>query len=104
MVERAPPETGWSWFETEAPTLHDAALEDSFQRCFSSPAGVRVLMHLCSLTLDRVLGPEATPAALRHLEGQRALVLLLLRLSGRLGRPQAAAQPSPSPLLGETAP
>ena len=58
-----------------------------FARVFRGDDGARALAHLRALTLDRALGPDAPPDALRHLEGQRALVLHLLALveRGRAG-------------------
>lgn len=46
----------------------------SFARCFGTHDGERVLAHLRAMTRDRVLGPEASDAALRHIEGQRQLI------------------------------
>lgn len=59
-------------------TRHDhneqARLAIEVTRVFSSAEGRRVLHHLRALTRERVLGPDASDAQLRHLEGQRALV------------------------------
>lgn len=55
----------------------------AFARCFAGPDGVRVLSHLMEITLCRSLGPGADAAALRHLEGQRQLVL---RITGLIDR------------------
>ncbi len=79
MANPVPQDPGWSWFESVPGTPADPALADAYHHCFAGPAGQRVLAHLRALTLDRALGPEASPAALRHLEGQRALVFLMLR-------------------------
>jgi hypothetical protein len=46
----------------------------AFARAFSSRDGEAVLAHLRSITIERRLAPEASEAALRHIEGQRALV------------------------------
>ena len=54
-----------------------------FARCFGTGNGARVLAHLRGLTLDRALGPNATDAQLRHLEGQRALLCIILALVAR---------------------
>lgn len=48
--------------------------ELNFARCFSTSAGVAVMAHLRRITIERVLGPNATDAELRGLEAQRALV------------------------------
>lgn len=55
-----------------------------FARLFRGADGARALAHLRSLTVDRHLGPEASIARLRHLEGQRHLVNHILSLV-RLG-------------------
>lgn len=72
---------GWSWFSENRPASDEMA--GVFARCFSSPDGLRVLGFLKAMTLERALGPEANDAALRHLEGQRQLVVTLLALVAR---------------------
>lgn len=49
-------------------------IEQNYTRTFSTAAGVSVLNHLRKITIERVLGPDATDAQLRGLEAQRALV------------------------------
>ena len=44
---------------------------------------MRVLGFLKAMTLERAVGPEASDAALRHLEGQRQLVTTILALVAR---------------------
>ncbi|MFQ6739318.1 MAG: hypothetical protein ACLRFJ_01450 [Alphaproteobacteria bacterium] len=48
--------------------------ERMFARTFLSVSGAAVLSHLRKITIERVLGPNATDAELRGLEAQRALV------------------------------
>jgi hypothetical protein len=82
-------EAGWTWFDT-SPTERAARASASdkeasdasvtFARCFATPDGQRVLRHLRRLTLDRAVGPGTSDAHLRHLEGQRHLVLHILAL------------------------
>ena len=77
--------SGWQWFDApDDCELHDAEGDPSvtitFARCFDSPDGDRVLQHLRRLTLERALGPGASDALLRHLEGQRQLVAYILAL------------------------
>ncbi|MEO5376008.1 MAG: hypothetical protein H7840_17420 [Alphaproteobacteria bacterium] len=69
--------TGWSWFAEPdgAPDPEVTALARAFARCFADGDGERVLACLDGLTIGRVLGPDASDAALRHLEGQRQLVI-----------------------------
>lgn len=59
-------------------------------RTFSSDAGIRMLAHLRAITRDRVLGPDASDAQLRHVEGQRALVRHLESLIERGRHPVVA--------------
>ena len=54
--------------------MTDKQIEISYARTFGSGDGARVLAHLRGITIERFLGPDATDAALRALEGQRALV------------------------------
>ena len=57
--------------------------EKNFARTFGTPDGRAVLSHLRKITIERVLGPNATDAELRTLEGQRALVHQIEQLSER---------------------
>jgi hypothetical protein len=77
--------SGWQWFEApERRELDDSQGDPSvtvaFARCFDSRDGDRVLQHLRRVTLERTLGPGASDALLRHLEGQRQLVAYILAL------------------------
>jgi hypothetical protein len=54
--------------------LDPAEIARAFARCFGGRDGAVVLAQLRRLTRERALGPEASEAALRHLEGQRQLV------------------------------
>ena len=49
-------------------------LEQNYTRTFSTASGAMVLQHLRRITVERVLGPDASDAQLRGLEAQRALV------------------------------
>lgn len=82
---------GWSWFEPPPPppgAEDRRALARAFARAFSGADGEAVLAHLSALTVERCLGPDASDAALRTLEGQRMLVAHMLSLAaqGRDGR------------------
>ncbi|EME70392.1 hypothetical protein H261_08718 [Paramagnetospirillum caucaseum] len=80
------PESGWTWLDAPAAIHGDEALlllARQTARLFATPDGEAVLQHLKSMTLDRCLGPESGDNALRHLEGQRHLVLHLLALAAR---------------------
>ncbi|CAA7613108.1 conserved hypothetical protein [Candidatus Terasakiella magnetica] len=79
-------EPGWTWFEPPvSPAPDDSGLDLARMatRLFLSADGDAVLGHLRAMTLGRCLGPESGDAALRHLEGQRALVLHILSLIAR---------------------
>lgn len=49
-------------------------IERAYARTFLSASGATVLSHLRKITIERVLGPNATDAELRGLEAQRALI------------------------------
>jgi hypothetical protein len=81
-------DNGWAWFHfpTDAEVSRSEHAEQDretsvlFARCFHSPEGRRVLDHLCAMTLHRTPGPYASEALLRHIEGQRQLVLYIQAL------------------------
>lgn len=78
----------WPFAAETPPDTHadpDDALAGAFARCLAGADGRRVLDHLRARTLQRALGPDAPEAALRHLEGQRALVAQILALVARGG-------------------
>jgi len=80
------PESGWTWFDPPASPGEDENglyLARQAARVFSTPDGEAVLAHLLEMTLRRCLGPESGDSALRHLEGQRHLVLHLQSLIAR---------------------
>jgi hypothetical protein len=91
MRSDVPQSPGWDWFDDVAlagRVQNDegdkaANLAIAFARCFASPDGQVVLRHLRAVTLDRSLGPGASDALLRHLEGQRQLVAHILSLTAR---------------------
>lgn len=76
---------GWDWLEGVPPADAVPAGDPapSFARCFAGPDGTRVLATLKAMTLERTLGPDASDAALRDLEGKRRLVALILALIAR---------------------
>jgi len=77
---------GWDWFEIGADRSKPAADDDlirSFTRCFKGTDGLFVLGHLRQVILDRRLGPAATDAELRFLEGQRSVVAHILSMVDR---------------------
>jgi hypothetical protein len=79
-------ESGWDGLApSSAPSggAESALLARQAARLFASPDGAALLAHLRSITLDRCLGPHSGESALRHLEGQRHLVLHLLSLAAR---------------------
>ena len=78
---------GWGWFEADDAGSSTAEKNDSltrsFARCFSSGDGDAVISHLRETILDRRLGPSASDAELRFLEGQRSVVAHILRIIQR---------------------
>ncbi|MDQ2105950.1 Bbp19 family protein [Azospirillum isscasi] len=74
---------GWDWLDGAPATATGGDPAPSFARCFAGPDGARVLGTLTAMTLERTLGPDASDAALRDLEGQRRLVALILALTAR---------------------
>ncbi len=49
-------------------------IEKNYARAFATHDGAMVLEHLRKITIERTLGPNASDAELRTLEGQRSLV------------------------------
>ena len=87
-----PMDEGWAWFQDAAPaadrgTADMADMARAFARLFSGRDGEAVLTHLRAMTGSRFLGPDASEAALRHLDGQRHLVAYIGALieRGRAG-------------------
>ncbi len=80
---------GWPWLgETgpePSPEPSPDLLAEACARLFARGDGRLLLDHLCRLTLHTSPGPEVSEARLRHLEGQRALVLHLRQLAVRGG-------------------
>ena len=85
--------SGWSWFDVAPQKTIDqerssgitADLLNAYVRTFRSEAGLQVMKHLRAITTDRVIGPDASDALLRHLEGQRQLVNYIANLTERGG-------------------
>jgi hypothetical protein len=77
-------EPTWSELERQAePPQEPRELQYAFARAFRGPDGLQVLDHLQRLTIGRALAATATPDQLRHLEGQRELVLYILNMINR---------------------
>ncbi len=58
-------------------------IEQNYARTFATTSGTAVLQHLRRMTIERVLGPNATDAELRGLESQRALVHMIENMISR---------------------
>ena len=67
--------------ETNPPDIR--AVERACARLFASADGALLMAHLRRQVFHITLGPEVGEARLRHLEGQRALVLSLAALARR---------------------
>lgn len=63
----------------------ETKLNSLFAATFNSPSGQAVLDYLESLTLRTINGPEASDSQLRHQEGMRHLVSIILERY-RLGK------------------
>lgn len=76
---------GWDWFDADrsgaekhvSGVASEGDLATGFARCFLSADGRQALNHLRQLTVERALGPQASEALLRYVEGQRQLVLYI---------------------------
>lgn len=87
------PEEGWAWFDTSHQSTEpeensgqiDIDLLRIYSRVFRSEDGRRILRHLRTITLNRALGPSVSEPTLRHLEGQRQLVIFIEALAERGG-------------------
>jgi hypothetical protein len=82
---------GWEWFAGPVPADKDPGIADvpggelaaRFARCFAGNDGRAVLDHLHAITLHRALAPAASDQELRHIEGQRNLVIYISALVAR---------------------
>lgn len=63
----------------QRPREQDEKLSQDTLALFNTPVGQSVLKYLKSITVDAVAGPNITDAELRHLEGQRYLVALIVK-------------------------
>ncbi len=93
-------DTGWAWFqppraaagEPDSPRDADAEIARAFARAFAGPDGEKAVAYLRAITMERALGPRASDAMLRHLEGQRQLVAHILGLIERGRNPNKGGQ------------
>lgn len=76
---------GWPWTGAETDPVAQDRLAAACARLFAGADGRLLLDHLTRVTLAATPGPDVTEARLRHLEGQRALVLSLRQLAARGG-------------------
>ena len=77
---------GWDWFEigsNQGMASDDDNLARSFARCFEGGDGAIVLRHLQQTILDRRMGPSASDAELRFLEGQRSVAAHIFSMIDR---------------------
>lgn len=71
---------GWPWTGNPIDAQATDAGEDIaqlFARVFRGQDGERAIAILRGMTIERRTPPDAPESALRHLEGQRALVALM---------------------------
>lgn len=84
-LEGAGPD-GWSWFDSapgQEALDEGVELARSFARCFKGSDGTIVTGHLRQAIMERRLGPDATDAELRFLEGQRSVAAHILSMVDR---------------------
>ena len=58
---------------------HKEIISKVIDSVFKTPNGKEVLQYMRSITIDAVSGPNISDIELRHLEGQRYLVALLVK-------------------------
>jgi hypothetical protein len=63
----------------QRPREQDEKISQDILALFNTPVGLSVLQYLKSVTIEAVAGPNITDAELRHLEGQRYLVALIVK-------------------------
>ena len=56
----------------------NSEISKCFKRCFANADGEKILNYLTSLTMERVMPASVSNDELRHLEGQRYIVKLML--------------------------
>lgn len=79
---------GWNALADVPPAVEPIDdLARAFAHCFRDGPGAIVLEHLRKVFLDRRLGPSASDAELRHVEGQRSVVAHILAMIERGRRP-----------------
>ena len=61
------------------PKQKDEEISKVIDSVFKTPNGKEMLQYLRSITIDAVSGPNISDPELRHLEGQRYLVALLVK-------------------------
>ena len=54
-------------------------ISQNIRALFNTPNGQEVLKYLRSITVDVISGPNISDNELRHLEGQRYLIALIVR-------------------------
>ena len=57
----------------------DERISKNLLGLFNTPNGTEVLKYLKSVTIEAVSGPNISDAELRHLEGQRYLVAVIVK-------------------------
>jgi len=61
------------------PKEKDEQISKVIDSVFKTPNGKEVLQYMRTITIDAVSGPNISDIELRHLEGQRYLVALLVK-------------------------
>ena len=63
----------------QRPRDQDEKLSQDVLALFSTPLGMSVMQYLKSITVDAVAGANISDAELRHLEGQRYIIALIVK-------------------------
>lgn len=63
--------------------LEQKNIDRLFSRVFTSEDGQKILAYLHHITANRVIDPNISEERLRHIEGQRALVQTIQKLTTR---------------------
>lgn len=60
--------------QSQEKTAEDIEREILFSSVFDTPDGVKVLEYLRNITIEKIIGPDKSTCALRHMEGRRSIV------------------------------
>ncbi len=70
------------------PKEQDEQISKIIESVFKTPNGLEMLQYLKSITIEAISGANISDAELRHLEGQRYLVALIVKRIKRINHAQ----------------